>query len=35
LPAAVSYSAISSTVLLVTHDRLFLDRFGPTRTLAL
>ena len=23
------------TVLLVTHDRLFLDRFGPTRTLAL
>ena len=23
------------TVLLVTHDRLFLDRFGPTRTLSL
>ena len=23
------------TVLLVTHDRLFLDRFGATRTLAL
>src|SRR5205823_6570341 len=28
-------TAYEGTVLLVTHDRLFLDRFGATRTIAL